>query len=399
MKIAGIISEYNPFHNGHMRHIAKTREALGQDTGIVCVMSGNFVQRGEPAIFNKHSRAEAAVRCGADLVLELPVPYAVSAAGDFAMGGAALLNSLGSVTHLSFGSENGDVGDIAEVARCLEMQEINALIKKELSLGISYPAARQRAAEKIVGKKAELLSYPNNLLGIEYIAALKRLGSDIVPMTVTRDIPHRGRETGNASAAATDIRRMLRAGIIPENYMPQESADIIIRELQAGRGPVTAADMEGPMLACLRTLPEEKYKLLPGSAEGLEQRVRRFAAFEPGVSEIISAAKTKRYTESRIRRMLMGAYLGIEKGKSRKSPPYGRVLAFNRKGQQLLKEMSGTAGIPLITKPAAVKDLGGEALTLFELEARATDLYSLAYPNKNMRLGGLEWTTSPIRVF
>ncbi|MEL4106221.1 nucleotidyltransferase family protein [Oscillospiraceae bacterium WX1] len=392
MKIAGIISEYNPIHNGHVHHIAETRRLLGADTAIVCAMSGNFVQRGELAVFSKHARAEAAVLCGADLVVELPLPSVLSSAALFALGGVALLNALGVITHLSFGSEAGDVAPLAEVAEGLLRPEMDGLIQKELMLGVSYAVARQRAAYRLFGEKACLLETPNNILGIEYIKALKTLGASMLPVTVRRlgaahDSP------GNESASA--LRAQMRAGKEIWPFIPEEAGRLYRAEIAARRGPVFMAGIETALLARLRMLKPDDFAALPDASEGLERRLMRAALTAPTLEALYGMTKTKRYALSRLRRMVMCAALGLTASESRAMPCFARVLALNKTGMAVLHHIKETSSLPVITKPASAKGLNGPALSLFRKEAAATDFYVLACPGAENRSGGQEWMRSP----
>lgn len=396
MKIAGIVCEYNPFHRAHAFQIAQTRSILGEDTAVVCAMSGNFVQRGDFAVFEKHARAITAVAGGADLVIELPLPYVLSSAEGFASGAVQLLDSLRICTHLSFGSESGEVDALSFVANNLLNPEIDDLIKKKLSSGISYAAARQKSAALLIGSQAQLLRSPNNILGIEYIKALITSGSTMVPVTIKRKgTAHDGENIAEELASASMLRNMLNTGVEPWGYMPSSACRILKGEITQGRGPVTMASSELAMLAKLRTMEEREYAELPDASEGLHLRLMRYARKEPTMTDIITRTKTKRYAMSRIRRMILCAYLGISAKDSTLSPPYIRVLAFSRRGQQLLREIADRSALPIITKPASAKKMTGRARTLFERECAATDLYVLGYPQPEKRTGGQDWRISP----
>lgn len=392
MKTAGIICEYNPIHHGHVRHIAETRAVIGNDGGVVCVQSGNFVQRGELAVFSKHARAAAAVACGADLVIELPTPYALSSAEGFARGGVRLLNALGICTHLSFGSESGDIRNLSEIADCLLTDELTALFKEEIKSGVSYASARQTAAVRLLGEKGKALRTPNNILGIEYLKALKETKSAMVPLTLRR---FGAAHDSSGAESASYLRHLLREGAAPWRYMPESAAEIFKSEIISGRGPVFIEDAEQAVLARLRMLPPEAYADLPNATEGLGARLMRFAGSRPTFQEILKQTKTKRYTASRLRRMLLCAVLGYSTGDTIAPPPYIRVLAMNKKGMRLLREIKEKSNLPLITKPAAAHKLGGTARALFQKESDATDFYVLAYHTSGNRSGGQEWTMSP----
>lgn len=392
MKTAGIICEYNPIHNGHVRHIAETRALLGEDCAIICVMSGNFVQRGDFAIFEKHARAESAVLCGADLVLELPLPTVLSSAEGFARGGVALLNALGVCSHLSFGSETGETESLSELADCLLGDDVSGLIKEELKAGVSYAHARQRAAERVIGQKANVLKTPNNILGVEYLKALKETNSCMEALTIRR-IGAAHDSDGAESASA--LRKLLREGEKPWRLMPRAAAAVLKNELASGRGPVFLETVETAVLSRLRSMCAEDFARLPDASEGLDLRLMRFAQAEPTIQAILEKTKTKRYALSRLRRMLLCAVLGIRDEDKQVTPRYIRVLAMNKKGTALLREIKLKSALPVITKPAEVKTLDAAAQASFDLDAASTDFFVLAYPVSNNRTGGQEWRLSP----
>lgn len=399
MGITGIICEYNPLHRGHAAHLMGARAQAG-NAAVVCVMSGNFVQRGEPAMFHKHARARAAVLSGADLVLELPSPWALASAETFAFGGVALLDSLGVCSHLSFGSECGTVEPLRAAAELLRSGRAEEGIRAALGTGMSYAAARAAAVHSISPEAGDLLQGPNNILGVEYLKALAALNAEIQPVTVRRTgAGHDAGPTGEGPVSASFLRGLIRAGDRSAfAHIPSAARAVFLREVEEGRAPVTLACGEAAVLARLRTLYESDYEALPDATEGLDRRLMRFARTAPTVRAVIEGTKTRRYAESRIRRMLMCAFLGITAEDARSRPPYARVLAFNQTGREVLKRIARTSDFPVITKPAAARSLPEESRALFEKEARATDLYALFYPNTGERAGGGEWTRSPERV-
>ena len=392
MKIVGIVCEYNPIHMGHILQIEQTRKKIAEDCAVVCVMSGNFVQRGDLAVFSKHARAEAAIQCGADLVIELPVPYALSSAEGFANAGIVLLDSLGICDFISFGSESGDITALQAAADAIVSPGVDAQLRDNLSRGLSYAAARQVAAEAVLGRGAELLKSSNNILAVEYLKALRSTGSKMRPITITRTGAEHDSATGCSASA---IRSMLSRGEAPWQFVPGSAADIFAREIAAGRGPVFSKSCEIAMLARLRSLSSGDFAALPDASEGLDRRIMRCVASAATVSEIVEAVKTKRYAMSRIRRMLMCACLGITAQDTALPPPYIRVLAASSTGVRLLKAAKHTAALPIITKPAVAKKLAERAKSMFLLETSATDFYVLAYQAENERRAGQEWSSSP----
>ena len=397
MSVIGIVGEYNPFHYGHKHHIAETKRLLGEDCPVVCAMSGDFIQRGEAAVYSKFARAEAAVRSGVDLVLELPPAWALSSAEGFARGAVGLLGSIGVVTHLSFGSECGEVEPLETLAEILLDPLIGADIRRELEAqeGIPFAAARQRAVAKRAGELSGQLETPNNILAVEYIKAVYEQGLSIKPVTVQRFGSGHDKMSESGHKSAAEIRRALANGADISASVPGSAYEIYRREDKLGRGPVLMENLESAMISRLRMLPNSAFAALPDAGEGLNNRLARAAREESGLDAVIAAAKSKRYALSRIRRMVMCAVLGISADMSRETPPYARVLAANARGCALLRDMEGKARIPVITKPAAVKELGAECREVFDRSSSAHDLYVLGYSAKEERRGGADWRTSP----
>ena len=400
MQIAGIIIEYNPIHRGHAYLLEQVRACLGADTALVGVMSGNFVQRGDFAIVGKHARARAAVESGMDLVLELPLPWAVSSAERFADGGVQVLEKTGLVTDLAFGSECGDAKTLKKAAEALLSPEVNDLIRRELTKGDSFAAARQRAlAALLPGGDALVLEWPNNTLGIEYCKALLRRGSKIRPMTVGRmGMRHDGQGPQTGPAPATLIREALKRGnrdwALAE--MTPAMGRVYEEEEAAGRAPVLVETCQRAILARLRSMSEADFAALDEGREGLYHRLYESSRTAVSVEEVCLSAKTKRYAYARLSRMTLWAYLGLRPADFPAEVPYLRVLAANGTGRALLARMRETASVPVLTKPADVRLLSPDAQALFALEARATDLYTLAYPDLSAARGGMEWREGPV---
>ncbi len=391
MKILGIVAEYNPFHNGHKLHIEESKKAISRDTAVVCVMSGDFVQRGEAAVFSKFARAEAAVRCGADLVIELPLPWSLSSAEGFARGAVGLMGALNCVNYLSFGSECGDIGVLSSLATALTDPFLDSEIREELKNGVSYAAARQAALAKSIGSLADYLAAPNNILAVEYLKAIYDQRLRIEPLTIKRIGAGHDEEGGSAS----DIRGMLSQGKQIKNYVPKEACEIFRRESEQGRGPVFMDDLESAILSRFRMMDDRIFSEIPDDSEGLGNRL--IAAFheESTLEGVLSAAKSKRYALSRLRRMCLCAALGVKRGQSDGIPPYARILAANETGRAALNIIAEKSLIPLITKPAAVKELSEECVNLFALESSAHDLYVLGYTAQEERRGNADWRASP----
>lgn len=395
MKTAGIVAEYNPFHTGHAHHISRTRELLGEDCAVVCVMSGSWTQGARPAIADKWLRARMALQGGADLVLELPVPFALSSAEQFAHGAVSLLHATGVVDVLSFGSELGSIRPLSALANCLNSPEFDLVLRDKLSSGASFAACRQRAAESLLGREtAALLSSPNNILGIEYLRALARLDSPISPLTVRREGAgyHELAQDRPVFRSATDLRRLILEGNWADAgaYLLPENAAL----LQAA--PLPTADLERTLLACLRKMEEEDWAALPdsGAGEGLPRRLTRAGHEAVSMEEFYALAKTKRYSHARLRRLVLWAWLGMTAADRPHSPAYLRVLGSNETGRALLKEMKKKSSLPILTKPAHARRLDEAALRQFRLECRATDLYALCFDP--ISPAGADWRTSPV---
>lgn len=397
MTTAGIVAEYNPFHTGHAYQISQTRQQLGEDTAVVVVMSGCWVQQAGCAVADKWTRARLALLGGADLVLELPTVWATASAEGFARGAVSLLHATGVVTHLSFGSEHGDTTSLEHVARCLDTPEYRDALAVHLKQGLSFPAARQQSVEDLLGAEGTLLATPNNNLGIEYLRSLHALNSSIRPVTVLRRGAAHNSIVDHAPEflSATQIRRDLNRGdwTHAAPYLLPGSRKILE---QASPNIPSLTRVERAILARLRTMTAADWAKLPdsGEAEGLPLRLEKAGRQATSVEGFLEQVKTKRYTHARLRRLLLWAYLGITTNDIPHSPPYLRVLAFGDRGRELLKEMKQTATLPILTKPAHARQLDEAGLRLFELEARCTDLYGLCFDP--IPAPGVEWTTTPV---
>lgn len=398
MAVAGIIAEYHPFHRGHAWQIAEVRSRLGEDTTVVAAMSGNFVQRGEFAMFSKHSRAEMALRGGADLVLELCAPWSSATAERFAQGGVTLLAATGVVTHLAFGCESGDLAPLKLTAQSLESERFPELLRGHLAEGMSFAAARQAAVQELAGEAAQCLASPNNALAVEYIRALQALDAPIEPLALPRiGAAHDSQELGQFSSASA-IRRVLLDGSDWQSLVSEETAEIMRRELAAGRAPVTMKNAERAILSHLRRMSEEDFLPYDGGGEGLHRRFHAAVRSACSIDELLETAKTKRYPMARLRRMLLHSYLGILPAAQGETPPYLRVLGANERGRRLLKQMKKTAALPIITKPAQARQLDEHARARFLREAACTDLYTLAMPDMTCAAADSEFTRAAVMV-
>lgn len=380
MKISGIICEYNPFHNGHLYHIRETKK--NGATHIVAVMSGNFVQRGDTAIIDKLERAKQAVRSGADLVIELPVQYCLSSAENFAAGAVWLLNSLGVVEELSFGSECGDVEllqkalDTVELTAMAHGEEIRRIMEK----GYTYPRALNSVINGTDPDMATIIAEPNNLLAIEYMRALKRFSCTMKPFTVKRvNAPHDGADPVNGYASASYIRELIaseRGALSIGEYTTPLWTEAVNSAIRNGE-TASLSRLERVLLYKLRSSSVDEIAAISDVGQGLENRI--FGARMAGsLDELLFTVKTKRYTMARIRRIMLSLLIGITKDDMKQLPPYGRILAFNERGAEILAQAKSSAKIPYASSIAKLSQLSDTAERFAELEIRASDVYGLA---------------------
>ncbi len=398
MNVIGVVGEFNPFHLGHFEHFVKSREQLGADAPIVCVMSGDFVQRGGPACFDKHLRARMAAEGGADLVFELPLPWCTASAEGFAMGAVGLLDALGVVTHLSFGSEAGTLAPLTALAIAAAEPDNIERIKAEMAEGMPFAAAREKVLHETLGEESRLLQTPNNILAVEYIKALIGIKSPMQAVTTLRRESVHDAMAGGRLRSAAQLRAMLGSGEDVTPFMPETAARLAAGAMKEGRGPVTLESLEQGVMARLRALGPEDFAALPDATEGLENRLYKAVRDEGSLLSLLAAVKTKRYPLSRLRRMVTCAALGVRADMMRPVPPYARLLASTQRGRDLLREMDGKTRVPILTKPAAVKDLPAPAGEIFDLTAAARDFYVLGYEAAEERTGGSDWRASPVTV-
>lgn len=388
--IAGIVCEFNPLHLGHQHLLQQVRQQ-GADA-VVCAMSGNFVQRGEAALIRKHLRAEAALSCGADLVLELPTPWAMATAETFARGGVSLLQ-MALCDHIAFGSECGDTALLQRVADSFSAAEYDWLLRRYLESGITFAAARQQAVAQMLGAEAaSVLSSPNDTLAVEYLRAASALGAKLTPIAVQRvGAMHDGEGDGDISSAS-HVRRLVRDGKVERAcvYMPEAMAQIVRREVQQGN-IASMNHAERAILAHLRKCSADDLAPYDGGGEGMYRRLHDAVGQARNMEELLFIAKTKRYPLARLRRMVMGAWLGLRRETD--TPPYARILAANERGRQILRQMQDS-GAPVLTKAADVAALGEAAAHLMHDESRWSDLHGLC--REKVPPCGEEWRTSPV---
>ena len=368
MQVVGVICEYNPFHLGHAKQFRMIREALGEDTAIVCLMSGNYVQRGMPAIVDKSLRAKAAIRGGADLVLELPITCALSSAEGFASGGVAILGTF--CDYLCFGSETGNRESLTAAARALLSEEFSVLLRAELDKGQSFPAARQ-AALAGMDLDADILSRPNDILAVEYCKAMLSQNCAMEPLPILREGSYHADSPDPENPSATAVRKQMLAGQPWDAYAPMMESTPI-HAISAG---------ERAILAKLRTMTDAEFEALPYGSEGLWRKFMHASRSCGTLEEIIAATKSKRYTRTRIDRMVMCAFLGITKEMLDAPAPYSRILAFNDRGRSVLKQAKQLTPCINAGEPSDHP--------YWELEKRSGDLYGL-FRREGMDVPGIE---------
>lgn len=378
MNICGIVAEYNPFHRGHRYHLEMTRQRLGTDTLLVVCLSSYYVQRGEPALLSPHARAEMALTQGADLVLSLPAPYALSSAEGFARGAVGTLAALGCLTHLSFGTEGVGEEKVMELARLLLDHETAANTLLHLKSGISYAAARERALYEKIKEEAALLRLPNVILAAEYGKALLQLSSPVRPVAIPRKgAGHDAPAPEEGFPSASFLRREIAGGALSQAlaFLPGECREIFLRERERGRLALPAQG-EKAVLGRLWSLSLPELRQLPGVSEGLEHRFARALQKSQSLTEALEQTKTRRYPLSRLRRLALCGFLGLTREECQAPPSYIKVLAVGEKGRQALALARKQAALPLITKPAQ-----GKSIPAFQKEGDYARLWSLFLPD------------------
>lgn len=386
MNITGIIAEYNIFHNGHKYQVD---EAKKQCDAVIAVMSGSFVQRGDVAVTDKWSRAKAALMCGVDLVIELPVCYVLNAAYNFAAGGVGILNALGVTDNICFGSESGSIDVLLKAAETLEHEqaEISQKIKKYISQGIGYPAAVTKAYCNIIPE--HILTEPNNILALEYIRALIRTNSKIKPVTVKRyKAGHHDTCVSSNITSASNLRNMINNKQNISALLPYD-----INKLECSI-PYSLSRLDTALISKLRMCDVSFLRNISEVTEGLENRIIQAAFEADSFDELIEKIKNKRFTTSKIRRILLSALLNNTKDIFNTEPEYIRVLGMNQTGMTILKQAKEVCKIPIITKTA---DYTGSSCQ-FQLDVRATDIAMLCCPDKKKRAGRQDYKISPVII-
>ncbi|MBF8982183.1 nucleotidyltransferase [Lutibacter sp. B2] len=408
MKVLGIIAEYNPFHNGHKYHLLDSLHRTNT-THSVAIMSGNFLQRGAPALLNKWERAKMAVKEGVDLVIELPFPYACNSAEYFAFGAISLLNSLNIIDYVSFGSECGNIEKLKTIASVLteEPIEYKTLLKSFLSKGNSFPSARENALSTYLNDSTleEIIRTPNNILGIEYIKALINLNSKMEPFTINRiKTEYHSKNIENSICSATAIRNHLTKDSydisLLSSVMPNDSYAILSENIKEELSPIHISDFSQMILYSLRKSSTNVLKEIVDVTEGLENRIKNASSKAVDIELFLQLTKTKRYPLTRLQRICIHTLLGLTKDHILKfsslgTAPYARILAFSSKGKELIKTLKKTSSIPILTninKQPLSNEIANEMLSL---DILSSDLYNLAYVNKKNRTGGDDYYEKP----
>ena len=389
--VLGIVAEYNPFHNGHLYHLLKSKEEAKADS-VIAVIGGNFTQRGETSLLDKWCKAEMAIKNGADLIIELPVLYSISSAENFANGAVKILDSLKIVDTLSFGTETEDLNKLNIIANTLfkEPKEYKDMLSLFLKDGTSFPKAREQALIDYLKDTtfASILSSPNNILGIEYLKALKKYSSNINPINIVRkDAGHLSLDYIGQIASATAIRNLVYNNRLRDvkTYITPASFTILSEELKNGHFVKDLSRFENIIIYNLRNMSLEEIANLPDVSEGLEYLIKKAANSCNNLLELINIVHSKRYTETRIKRILLYSLLKITKKDiaiSKKTMPYIRILGFNEKGKNLISQIKkANPKLNIITSVKKFEDinLNKNLKTMLDKDILATNIYTLGY--------------------
>ena len=405
--ILAIISEYNPFHNGHLKHLTLSKQLTKADFSIA-IISGNFVQRGDTSIIDKWTKAEMALKSGFDIVLELPTIYSISSAENFAEGAIKILNSLGIVDYLSFGSELGEIAPLNDLANLLykEPKELSALINQNLRTGVSYPKAREIALMQFLGgheKHKQALNNPNNILGIEYLKALKKYKSNIKPITIKREYSDYNSKTiKKGIASSTAIRALIQKKKNVHTVVPYETYELLEKQIEEGKIVSSLQAFEKEIIYTLRRMTLQEIASLPDVSEGLENRIKVAANNYNTLNELIENIKSKRFTQTRIQRILLYALLSISQkdmNASKRITPYIRVLGFNKHGKKIISaiaKQNPKAHIIISVKKFMENNTDNNLRNMLSKDILATNIYTLAY--KNEPIANLDYTHKVIEI-
>ena len=384
-----IISEYNPFHFGHLYHL---NESISQtDTDFkVAIISGNFVQRGEPSIINKWEKAKVALSAGFDLVLELPTLYAISSAENFANGSIKIADQIGS-NYISFGSESGDLEKLKKLSSLINKNEKEYItnVKGKIAEGFSYPKSQELVIDKMFGNEFLGVCKPNNILGLEYLKSLNAISSNITPITVKRDLD---------KSSSSDVRALLRTSGFKiedlKNSIPDFSYEILAENIENGNAVLSLKAFEKEIIYILRTIDNEKLKNIPDVPENMLSNLKKIACSTNSLDELITALKNKSITQARIQRILLYILLGITKSDmelSKRITPYVRVLGMSENGKKILSDISKDINVITSVKAFEKTCDDSDLLRMLEIDKKATDIYTLAYVKDSV--ANLDYTT------
>ncbi|MBM7613615.1 nucleotidyltransferase [Alkaliphilus hydrothermalis] len=416
MKVLGLITEHNPFHNGHLYHLQESLRVTGA-THSISVMSGNFLQRGEPALLHKWQRAKMAVLAGIDLVIELPTIYACATAEYFAYGSVKLLDQTGVVDALCFGSEEGNLKGLKLMADLLvnPPEKFEDFLQQHLQRGVSFPVAREEALKVYLKEENglppheldqlnKIINNPNNILSIEYLKALKKINSKITPYTILRKkAGYHSTDLSSDIASATAIREHLRKmgdmeGI--RQVVPPTTYDVLKESFEGKIGPIFAHDYHQSIMTLIRRSPANELASIFDVNEGLENRIKHCGLEANDYKGLLECIKSKRYPLTRIQRIMMHLLIGLKRDEietlhQQGGPQYIRVLAFNDKGRELLKLMKKKATVPIVTKINQYSPQNEAAKRMLEIDIRATDVYALGVENEGFRRLQMDYLESP----
>lgn len=384
-----IISEYNPFHFGHLYHL---NESISQtDTDFkIAIISGNFVQRGEPSIINKWEKAKVALSAGFDLVLELPTLYAISSAENFANGSIKIADQIGS-NYISFGTESGDLEKLKKLSSLINKNEKEYItnVKEKIAEGFSYPKSQELVIDKMFGNEFLGVCKPNNILGLEYLKSLNAISSNITPITVKRDLD---------KSSSSDVRALLRTSGFKiedlKNSIPDFSYEILAENIENGNAVLSLKAFEKEIIYILRTIDNEKLKNIPDVPENMLSNLKKIACSTNSLDELITALKNKSITQARIQRILLYILLGITKSDmelSKRITPYVRVLGMSENGKKILSDISKDINVITSVKAFEKTCDDSDLLRMLEIDKKATDIYTLAYVKDSV--ANLDYTT------
>ena len=385
--VVGIISEYNPFHNGHLYQIEKIREEFGQDTAIVSVMSGNYVQRGGIAIADKALRSKCAVLSGVNLVLELPFPFSMSCAEIFARSAVHIMNSLGCVDVLAFGSENGNIEQLTKIAKAMLSKEYATIMKElnadKMHIGLGYPKMCELALRKINGANDGVEFTPNNILALEYIKSLISSSSTITPHTIERKSSSFSDESiiSGSIQSATAIRCAINAkDITALEYVPHSNKTAILDAIKTGDFPCDEEKLAPAIISSFRLNSMTASEHIQDAAHGLYNRLRDISFETNTIYDMVISAESKKFTRSRVRRAIYNSYLSVTSSHVDELPAYTQLLALDEVGRGILKSIRKQCDFPIITKPSDYIEYGEAVIRQKQMSDRADSVFQLSKP-------------------